>query len=165
MMISEKMAEAMSAQVGREMAASNQYVAIATYFASESLGKLAAFFYRQAEEERQHALKFVHYVTEAGGKVTIPAVAAPRHDIGSAETAARLSLEWEQEVTGQINALMDQAVQEKDHLAQDFLRWFVSEQLEEVTTMETLLKMFQRAGPNGLLFVESFVAGLGDPHQ
>jgi len=164
MMISDKLAEAMSLQVGREMAAANQYLAIATYFEREMLAKLAAFFYRQAAEEHEHAMKFVHYVTGAGGKTVLPAVEAPRHDIASAETAAKLSVEWENEVTRQIRGLMDQAVKENDYLAQDFLRWFINEQLEEVTTMEALLKVIQRAGPNGLLFVESYVAGLGNSH-
>ncbi|HMK08587.1 MAG TPA: ferritin [Anaerolineales bacterium] len=163
MMISEKLAETMSRQIGREMEAANQYLAIAMYFEREMLGKLAGFFYRQAAEEHEHAMKFVHYVTGAGGKVVLPAVSAPRHDLASAETAAKLSVEWETEVTAQIRALMDQAVKENDYLAQDFLRWFINEQLEEVTTMEALQKVIQRAGPNGLLFVESFVAGLA-PH-
>jgi ferritin len=163
MMISEKLAAAMSLQVGREMAASNQYLAIATYFEREMLARLAGFFYRQAAEEHQHAMKFVHFVTGAGGVVVFPAVEAPRADIASAEMAAKMSVEWEKEVTAQIRALMDQAVKENDYLAQDFLRWFVNEQLEEVTTMEALLKVIQRAGPTGLLLVESYVAGLGDP--
>lgn len=163
-MISDKLAEAMSAQIGRELGASNQYLALATYFEREMLPKLAAFFYRQAAEEHEHAMKFVHFVSGAGGKVVLPAVEAPRHDIGSAEMAAKLSLDWENEVTRQIHSLMEQAVRENDYLAQDFLRWFINEQLEEVTTMETLLKVIQRAGPNGILFVESYVAGLGDPH-
>ena len=164
MMISEKLAAAMSTQVGREMAAGNQYLAIATHFEREMLEKLAGFFYRQAAEEQAHAMKFVHYVTGAGGKVVLPAVEAPRHDITSAEMAAQLSLDWENEVTRQIHGLMDQAVKENDYLAQDFLRWFINEQLEEVTTMEALLKVIQRAGPNGLLFVETYIAGRGDPH-
>jgi hypothetical protein len=90
MMISEKLAAAMSTQVGRELAASHQYVAIATYFEREMLAKLAGFFYRQAAEEHEHAMKFVHYVTGAGGQAVIPAVDAPRHDINSAEMAAKL---------------------------------------------------------------------------
>ena len=165
MMISDKLAQAMSTQVGRELAASLQYLAIATHFEREMLVKLASFFYRQAAEEHEHAMKFVHYVTGAGGKVTLPAVEAPRNDIDSAEAAAKLSVDWENEVTRQIRSLMDQAVKENDYLAQDFLRWFINEQLEEVTTMEALLKVIQRAGPNGLLFVESYVAGLADPHS
>ena len=78
MMISDKLAEAMSLQVGREMAASNQYIVIAAYFEREMLDKLAGFFYRQAAEEHEHAMKFVHYVTGAGGKVALPAVTRSR---------------------------------------------------------------------------------------
>jgi ferritin len=146
MLISEKLAHAMNEQIGRELGASNQYVNIATYFDSESLPELAAFFYRQADEERMHAMKFVHYIVE------------------SAEHAAKLSLEWELEVTDQINTLMNMAIEEKDHIAQDFLRWFVNEQLEEVSTMDELLAVIRRAGESGLLFVEEYLVRRGDPH-
>jgi ferritin len=164
MLISEKLNQAMNEQVGRELGASNQYVNIAAYFDSESLPQLAAFFYRQADEERVHAMKFVHYLADAGGKVAVPAVAAAKADLGSAETAVKLSLEWEMEVTRQINALMDLAIQESDHIAQDFLRWFVTEQLEEVSTMDELLSVIRRAGTGGLLFVEDYLARRPDPH-
>jgi len=164
MLISDRLAKAMNEQIGREFAASHQYVNIATYFDSDSLSELAAFFYRQADEERMHAMKFVHYVTDAGGKVAIPAVPAPRHELDSAETAAKLSLEWELEVTKQINNLMNIAIEEKDHIGQDFLRWFVTEQLEEVSTMNELLAVIRRAGEEGLLFVEQFLARRPDPH-
>ena len=164
MMISEKLARAMVEQVGRELGASHQYVNLAAHFDRESLPQLAAFFYRQAEEEREHAMKFVHYVAEAGGAVAVPAVPAPQAGVDSPEAAAALALEWEQEVTRQINALMAQAIAEDDYLAQDFLRWFVNEQLEEVTTMEALLTTIRRAGPNGLLLVEAYLARRGDPH-
>src|SRR3989304_1872315 len=99
MLISEKLNQAMNEQVGREFGASNQYVNIAAYFDAESLPQLAAFFYRQADEERMHARKFVHYMADAGGQVAVPPVAAPKADIGSAENAVKLSLEWEMEVT------------------------------------------------------------------
>jgi ferritin len=91
-------------------------------------------------------------------------VAAAKADLGSAETAVKLSLEWEMEVTRQINALMDLAIQESDHIAQDFLRWFVTEQLEEVSTMDELLSVIRRAGTGGLLFVEDYLARRPDPH-
>ena len=164
MLISDKLAKAMSDQVGRELGASNQYAAIAAYFDSEALNELASFFYRQSDEERMHALKFVHYVADAGGKVLIPAVAAPQSAIDSAETAARLSLDWELEVTRQINGLMDIAIQEKDHIAHGFLEWFVNEQLEEVNTMNELLAVIRRAGNDGLLLVEQFLARRSGPH-
>jgi ferritin len=124
---------------------------------------LASFFYRQSDEERMHAMKFLHYVADAGGKVVIPAVAAPQSVIDSAETAARLSLEWELEVTKQVNSLMDLAVQEKDHIAHAFLEWFVNEQLEEVSTMDELSSVIRRAGKDGLLLVEQYMVRRGQP--
>jgi ferritin len=164
MLISDDLAKAMNEQVGRELGASNQYVNIAAYFDSESLPELAAFFYRQADEERMHAMKFVHYIVEAGGGVAIPGIEAPISVIESAEGAAKLSLEWELEVTNQINDLMKMAIEEKDYIAQEFLRWFVNEQLEEVSTMDELLTVIHRAGEAGLLFVEEYLVRRGDPH-
>ena len=164
MLISEKLAKAMSDQVGRELGASNQYTAVAAYFDTESLTELASFFYRQSDEERLHAMKFVHYIADAGGRLVIPAVPAPQSAIDSAEAAARLSLDWELEVTRQINALMDLAIQEKDHIAHGFLEWFVNEQLEEVNTMNELLAVIRRAGKDGLLLVEQYLIRRGEPH-
>jgi ferritin len=164
MLISEKLTKAMNDQIGSELGASNQYLMIATYFDSESLPELADFFYRQSDEERFHAMKIVHYVTEAGGTVEIPSIGKPPTDISSAEEAARMALDWEVEVTNQINNLMNIAIEEKDHIAQSFLRWFVDEQLEEVSTMDELLRVIQRVGTEGLMLVEEYVARRGDPH-
>jgi ferritin len=157
MLISKELEEAMNLQVGREFGASLQYFNIAAYFDADSLPELAGFFYRQAEEEKDHAIKFVHYIVDAGGQVRIPAVDKPRYDFGSAKEAVQAALDWELEVTKQINSLMDLAVKQNDHIGQDFLRWFVTEQLEEVSTMATLLKVVERAGAN-LLWVEDFLA-------
>jgi bacterioferritin B len=156
-LISPELAAAISAQVGREFGASLQYVSIAAYFDSESLPELAAFFYRQADEEKMHAMKFVHYVVEAGGHLAIPTIPAPTSEFASAEEAVRAAVHWEMEVTRNINDLVDQAIRERDHLAQGFLQWFVTEQLEEVSTMTTLHAIVRRAGDN-LLFVEDYLA-------
>ena len=160
MLISEKMNAAINEQVGHEFGASLQYVAIAAYFDSDNLPELAAHFYRQAEEERDHAMRLVNYVVDAGGKVTIPAVPAPKSGFASAEEAVKLSVDWELTVTKQINALVDLAIKETDHTTQNFLQWFVTEQLEEVSSMERLLSMIRRAGAN-LLFVEDYLARQG----
>lgn len=157
MLISQDMNAALNKQIGNEFGASLQYVSIAAYFDNESLPELAAHFYRQAEEERDHAMRFVKYVVDAGGTITIPAIPAPKSGFSSAEEAVRLSLEWELTVTGQINELVDRAIKENDHLARAMLQWFVNEQLEEVSSMETLLRMIQRAGDSGLLFVEQYL--------
>ncbi len=157
MLISSEMNAALNEQIGYEFGASLQYVSIAAYFDNESLPELARHFYAQASEERDHAMRFVKYVVDAGGQVAIPAIPAPRSGFGSAEEAVQLSLDAELRVTKQINGLMDLAIKEKDHITGNFLQWFVNEQLEEVSSMETLLRMIQRAGESGLLFVESYL--------
>jgi len=156
-LISKDLEQAINNQIGREFGASMQYYRIAAYFDIDSLPELAAFFYRQAEEEKDHALKFLHYIVAAGGEVRIPIVEAPKYDFKSAEEAALAALDWEMQVTKEINHLMDLAIKENDHIAQEFLRWFVNEQLEEVSTMDTLLSVIRRAGDN-LLWVEDFLA-------
>ncbi len=161
MLFSPKMNAAINEQIGREFAASLEYVSIASSFASESLTELAKHFYRQAAEERDHAMRFVKYVVDAGGKVAIPAIPAPKSTFASAEEAVRNSLEWEVTVTKHINALVGLAIQESDHTTQNFLQWFVSEQLEEVSSMETLLSVVRRAGESGLLTVEAMLARKG----
>jgi len=157
-LLSPTLEEALNAQIGRELEASLQYVNIAAYFAADSLPELAAFFYRQADEERMHAMKFVHYVVDTGGRVRIPAVGQPRADFASAEDAVQAAVTWEIEVTGHINRLMDIAIREHDHIAGQFLQWFVAEQREEVSSMSTLRDIIRRAGPSGLLFVEEYLA-------
>jgi len=157
MIISKELENAINAQIGAEFGASLQYVSIASYFDADDLPQLAAFFYRQAAEENMHAMKFQHFLVEAGGELRIPAIPATKYDFKDAEDCAKLALSWEEDVTSMINGLMDIAVKDKNYIAQQFLAWFVSEQLEEIATMSTLLRTIQRAGSN-LLWVESFLA-------
>ncbi len=161
MLIAEKVAKAFNRQIGNEFATSLQYTAIAAYFAAESLPELSKLFHRQAREESDHANKILDYVVTAGGAVDLPGLPAPRCTFGSAEEAVKLAYDSEIEVTGQINALVDVAIAESDHQAQNFLQWFLAEQREEVSTMDTLLRMVRRAGESGLLFVEDYLARNG----
>jgi ferritin len=165
MLISKELEAAINAQVGNEFGASLQYVSIASYFDREDLPELTAFFFRQAEEENEHAMKFVDYINETGGALKIAAIPATRHDFDSAEDAVKAALDWEIEVTDQINQMMHIAVEQRDYIGQDFLRWFVSEQREEISTMSTLLSVVRRAGENNLLLVEQFVARTGHPED
>ena len=158
MLISEKMVASLNTQIGNEFGAFIQYVQIASHFGRENLPELAKHFYHQAEEEREHALKIVHYLVDAGGAVAIPAIPGPRPKFANAEEAVQLSLDWEITVTKQINGLVDLAISENDHTSRNFLQWFVAEQLEEVSSMDMLLSMVRRAGESGLLFVEDFLA-------
>lgn len=157
-LISEAMNTQMNEQIGREFGASLQYVNIASFFDDVGLPALTQHFFKQADEERAHAMKFVRYILDAGGHVAIPAIAAPRHEFASAEEAVGLALDWEYTVTKQINALLDRASSERDYVAHDFLEWFAREQLEEVSSMDTLLKMVRRSGESGLMLVDNALA-------
>lgn len=158
MMIGKELNDAINAQIGAEFGASLQYVAIATYFDGEALKKLAALFYKQAEEENEHAMKFIKYLVDTGGEVRIPAVAAPKATFGSAEEAVKLSLDWEMEVTRQINGLYDIARATNDYAGQNFLNWFVEEQVEEVNSMDNLLKVVRRVGERNIIMMEAYLS-------
>ena len=161
MPVAPDVVESLNAQLGRELEAHLQYLAISSWFDAEGLPELTRFFAAQAAEEHVHAMKFLAYVQDVGGPVAIPALAAPKPTFESAEEAVAASLEWENEVTASIDAIMDQAIAARDHATQAFLQWFVTEQVEEVSTMGELLQVTRRAGEGNLLLLEDYVARLG----
>jgi ferritin len=156
MLIDKELENAINEQIGREFHAKLRYINTAAYFDAEDLPQLAAFFYRQSDDENMHAMKFVKFLVDAGGYVQIPAINQPMESPDSALQAAQMALDWEIENTDQINKLMDLAFHHNDHITQDFLRWFETEQLEEVSTMKTMLATIRRANDNFLL-VEQFL--------
>ena len=146
MLISPELAKAFNQQIGHEFGASMQYVSIAAHFNQRQLTLLAKLFFDQADEEKQHAMKFVKYLLDTKGDLQIPAIPAPKPTFASAEEAVQAALNWEKDVTKQITGLMDLAVKENDYLAQSFLQWFIDEQLEEVVKMERLLERHPAVG-------------------
>ncbi len=158
---SDRLTKALNQQIGNEFGASMQYVAIANYFVEETLPELAKFFYAQADEERMHAMKFVKFLLDAGAHPEIPQIAAPKHRFKSAEECAALSVKWEETVTEQIYALVEVAKKENHYAALRFLDWFITEQLEEVSSMSDLLAIIRRAGEQGLLHVEDYLVRQG----
>jgi ferritin len=150
--------EGLNEQVGNEFAASQQYVAIAVYYDAQTLPRLAAHFYRQAVEERNHAMKIVQYLLDADAAVTIPGVEAPRTDFGSETEPVRLALEQEKTVTEQIAGLVQVAREEGDHVGEHFLGWFLEEQREEVASMGSLLAVVERATTANMLLVEDYLS-------
>jgi ferritin len=157
MLISRELEKAFNEQIGHEFGAQMQYLSIAGYFQAQKLTLLANLFFKQAEEEKEHALKFVHYVLDTRGALRVPVIEAPKAEFGSAEEAVAAALKWEEEVTRQITALMDLAVSQTDYLAQNFLQGFIEEQLEEVTKMDQLLSVIRRSGEKNLLMVEAYL--------
>jgi ferritin len=158
MLISKKINDAINEQIGNEFDASLQYVSIAAHFEGETLPMLAGHFYKQAEEERDHAMRFVKYILDAGGRVVIPDISAPQAKFTTAEEAVKLSLDQELKVTKQVNHLVALAKSEKDFTTDNFLQWFVKEQLEEVKSITDLLNVIRRATEKNLLRVEEYLA-------
>jgi ferritin len=150
------MIEPFNAQIKSEFGASAQYIAIAAYFDDLSLIELAEFFYRQSEEERMHAMKFIHFMLETGVKPTISGIPELKNDFHSPADAVQFALDQESMVTDQINNLVSLSISHADHSSHNFLQWFVTEQVEEMDTMNTLLQTIKLAGDN-LLLVEDFV--------
>ena len=156
MIINPKCIDGINEQVKNEFRASAQYTAIAAYFDSEGLPDLAAFFYAQSDEERMHAMKFVKYLLDAGARPVIQGFSDIKNDFKSAQDAVQCALESELMVTRQINDLVATAVKNNDYMSNTFLQWFVTEQLEEVSSISQLLQIIKHAGQS-LLLVEDYV--------
>lgn len=153
-------------QVRNEFSASQQYVALAVWFDDHDLPQLAAHFYRQSVEERNHAMMLVQYLLDRDVKPVISGVDPVRNDFASVTEPIALALEQEQEVTRQIEGLFRAARKEDDALGEQFMLWFLKEQVEEVASMTTLLAVAERAGDN-LFHLEDYLAReqVGDAGQ
>jgi ferritin len=144
-------------QVGNEFAASQQYVAIAVHYDAETLPRLAAFFYAQALEERNHALMMVRYLLDAGVDADVPGAATPQSRFADVVEPVAIALAQERRVTEQINALAKLAREEGDYTSEQFMQWFIKEQVEEVASMSDLLRVVERARENPLMAEEYLV--------
>ena len=155
--------DTLNEQVANEFAASQQYIAVAVHYDAETLPGLAAHFYRQAVEERNHAMMLVQYLIDSDSQVVIPAVAGPQITFDDDRAPVALALEQERTVTEQIAALVQLAREEGEHVGEHFLGWFLDEQREEVASMSHLLAIIDRAGLDHMLLVEDYLArgGIG----
>jgi ferritin len=155
-MSTSKFNELLTRQVGNEFAASHQYIAVAAWFDGQDLPQLAKHFYRQSLEERNHAMMMVRYILDRGLKIAIPGIEPVRNDFANVEEPLALALAQEQEVTENIKGLFAAARAENDALGEQFMLWFLKEQVEEVASMTTLLNIARRA--DNLFDIENFLA-------
>lgn len=150
-------ADALNEQISNEFAASQQYVAAAVYYDAETLPRLAAFFYRQALEEREHAMMMIRYLLDVGEQVRIPDIKSQQTTFATGSDPVRMALQQEQRVSDEIFGLFELARELKDYRAEQFLQWFVKEQVEEVSLMGDLLNVVERSRDN-LLLAEDYIA-------
>lgn len=154
-------------QIRNEFTASQQYIAIAVYFDGADLPQLAKHFYGQAVEERNHAMMLVQYLLDRDVEVEIPGIDAVCNTFAAPRDALLLALGQERAVTEQISRMAAAARDEGDYLGEQFMQWFLKEQVEEVALMTTLVRIAERAGTD-LFHLEDFVAreitpGAADP--
>ena len=155
--------DALNNQVANEFSASQQYIAAAVYYDAETLPQLSAFFYRQAVEERNHAMMMVQYLLDTDREVSIPGIEAPETAFSDIVGPVSMALEQERRVTDEINELFGLAREHSDYQSEQFMLWFVKEQVEEVRTMTDLHNVVERAKDDPL-HGEEYLArqGLGD---
>ncbi|BBX47050.1 ferritin [Mycobacterium cookii] len=144
-------------QVYHEFTNAQQYIAIAVYFDGADLRQLAKHFYSQAVEERNHAMTLVRYLLDRDVRIEIPAVDVVRNSFDTPRDALALALDQERTVTDQVSRLAAVARDEGDYLGEQFMQWFLKEQVEEMALMTTLVRVADRAGAN-LFDLENFVA-------
>jgi len=165
-MAEKSFVDALNEQIANEFAASQQYIGAAVYYDTETLPRLAAFFYRQAVEERNHAMMMVQYLLDTDEEVRIPDIKSQQTTYDDVVGPIRMALEQEKRVGDEINALFKLARDTGEFRAEQFMAWFVTEQVEEVSSMTDLLNVCERAEESPLL-IEDFLAReqLGDQGQ
>jgi ferritin len=143
-MPADRFVTALNEQITAELAASHQYAAIAIAYDAQTLPRLAGFFYAQAVEERNHAMMMARYLLDTGREVRFGAVDAPRGEFSDHVEPIRLALEQERSVSARINELNAVAREENDFRSEQFIQWFLKEQVEEEATMSALLDVAER---------------------
>lgn len=156
-MTAERFVKQLNIQIGNELSAHNQYLACAIHYDAETMPQMAAFFYAQALEERDHAMMMVQYLLDTDSEVTIPGVDAPLATFEDVVAPVQLALDQERRVTEQINGLLKIAREESDFASEQFMQWFIKEQVEEVATMSDLLAVVTR-NRDDIEDIEEYVA-------
>lgn len=153
-MISEKMQKAFNEQLNAELYSSYLYLSMAAYFEAANLPGFANWMNMQSQEEYAHSMKFYSYINQVGGRVELDTIEKPDFEWKSALVVFEASLEHEKYITKRINDLVDLAIEEKDHAANNFLQWFVNEQVEEEATVGNIVDKFRLIGEEkGGLFI------------
>jgi ferritin len=155
--VADRFVEQLNTQIGNELAAHNQYLACAVYYDALTMPQMAAFFYGQALEEREHAMMMIQYLLDTDADVVIPGVEAPVSTFDDLVAPVSLALAQERRVTDEVNGLLRIAREESDFASEQFMQWFIKEQVEEVATMSDLLAVVSR-NRDDIEDIEEYVA-------
>ncbi len=162
MMLSKKMEKILNAQVEKEAYASQLYLSMASWAEVQGYAGISSWFYAQAEEERVHMMKFIHYINERGGHAIVPSLQQPPSDFKGVKAVFDASLEHEQMVTGAINNIVSLSLEEKDYTTNNWIQWFVTEQLEEESSVQAVIDKLKMLGDKNIyLFDRDIMAMRG----
>ncbi|HWU21644.1 MAG TPA: ferritin [Nocardioides sp.] len=156
-MAATRFTDQLNVQIANELAAHNQYLACAVYYDAQTMPQMAAFFYGQALEEREHAMMMVQYLLDSDARVDFAAVPAAVSGFDDVVAPVALALEQERQVTQQVHELFRIAREEVDFASEQFMSWFVKEQVEEVATISDLLAIVTR-NKDHINDIEAYVA-------
>jgi ferritin len=159
-MLHKKVEDICNRQVEREGFSSNLYLAMASWAENNGLSGVAAWLYVQADEERLHMLKFIRYINERGGKAVVPAFKKPAGEYKSVEDVFVQVLKHEEFVTASINEIVQVTLEVKDYTTNNFLQWFVNEQVQEESSARAILDKLRLVGKNNMYIFDRDILGL-----
>ncbi len=148
-MLSKAIQDAINEQIKNELYSAHQYLSMAAYCESANLPGFAHWMLAQAQEEREHAMKFYNFLLNRKGRVILQAIEQPVVEFGSPLEVFEQALEQEQQVTAQINELYGLTTSENDYASQAFLQWFLTEQVEEEKNVGDVLETLNMIGDEG----------------
>lgn len=147
-MLTKKMQDALNKHLNEEFFSSYMYLSMSAYFEEKNFKGFANWFRIQSQEEYMHAMKFYSFIIQAGGDVSLKEIGAPKTNWKSVTDAFKDTLAHEKKITGLIHKLVEQAMLAKDYATNNFLQWFVTEQVEEENTVEEILHKLEMIGDN-----------------
>ncbi|MDK2978214.1 MAG: ferritin [Bacteroidales bacterium] len=161
-MIPKKIEKILNEQIEKEGYSSNLYLAMATWTDKEGYSGIAKWLFAHAEEERMHMMKFVNFITERGGHAIIPAFEKPPIEFESINKMFQQVLEHEKYITGTINDIVALAIQENDFATHNWIQWFVTEQIEEESSVQTIIDKLTMLGEKNMYIFDRDIMSLRD---
>lgn len=156
-MLNQKIQDAINEQVTAEFYSAYLYMAMSAQFEEMNLKGMASWMQMQAKEELAHGMGLYNYVVERGGRGQMNAIEAPSKEWDSPLAIFEAAYEHELKVSALINGIVDLAIQEKDHATNNFMQWYVKEQVEEEASADEVVQKLKmvKDQPGGLYMVDN----------
>jgi ferritin len=159
-MLTKKVEEILETQIQKEAYSSFLYLSMASWAEAEGIQGTSEWLYKQAEEEKMHMLKFIHYINERGGKALIPAIQQPPAEFTSVHQLFDKVLEHEEYITASINEIVSVCIDEKDFTTQNWIQWFVNEQIEEEASVRGIKDKLKLLGDGNLYMFDKDIVSM-----